>query len=62
MLPGSKLSKTETTPVILTDLSNCGEVSAIYAGFIAYIARACNEVKALPKHAKDELEAVTAVS
>jgi 2-iminobutanoate/2-iminopropanoate deaminase len=50
------------TTVLLTDLSDFSEVNRVYAGFFSppYPARACYEVKALPKGAKVEIEAVIA--
>ncbi len=57
---GTDLSKTVKTTVLLTDLGDFAEVNRIYAGFFStpYPARACYEVKALPKGAKVEIEAV----
>ena len=48
------------TTVLLTDLGQFAEINKVYAGFFAkpYPARACYEVKALPKGAKVEIEAV----
>ena len=59
---GTELSKTVKTTVLLTDLSDFSEVNRVYAGFFSppYPARACYEVKALPKGAKVEIEAVIA--
>ncbi|MCW1413823.1 RidA family protein [Rhizobium sp. 1AS11] len=60
---GTELSKTVKTTVLLTDLGAFAEVNRVYAGFFTtpYPARACYEVKALPKGAKVEIEAVIAV-
>ncbi|THK35173.1 RidA family protein [Ensifer sp. MPMI2T] len=57
---GTDLSKTVKTTVLLTDLGDFAEVNRIYAGFFStpYPARACYEVKALPKGAKVEIESV----
>ncbi|MGI0524469.1 RidA family protein [Rhizobium giardinii] len=59
---GTELSKTVKTTVLLTDLRDFSEVNHVYAGFFStpYPARACYEVKALPKGAKVEIEAVIA--
>lgn len=60
---GTTLASTVKTTVLLTDLSHFAEINKVYAGFFAkpYPARACYEVKALPKGAKVEIEAVIAV-
>lgn len=60
---GTTLASTVKTTVLLTDLSHFVEINKVYAGFFAkpYPARACYEVKALPKGAKVEIEAVIAV-
>lgn len=60
---GTDLSKTVKTTVLLTDLGHFAEVNRIYAGFFAkpYPARACYEVKALPRGAQVEIEAVMAL-
>lgn len=60
---GTDLSKTVKTTVLLTDLGDFAAINAVYAGFFAapYPARACYEVKALPKGAKVEIEAVIAL-
>ncbi|MCW0002160.1 RidA family protein [Pararhizobium sp. YC-54] len=60
---GTELSKTVKTTVLLTDLGDFAEVNRIYAGYFSapYPARACYEVKALPKGAKVEIEAVIAL-
>ncbi|WP_404295400.1 RidA family protein (plasmid) [Microvirga sp. RSM25] len=57
---GTALSKTVKTTVLLTDLADFADVNRVYAGFFTapYPARACYEVKALPKGAKVEIEAV----
>ncbi len=57
---GSDLSKTVKTTVLLTDLVDFGDVNRVYASFFStpYPARACYEVKGLPKGAKVEIEAV----
>ena len=57
---GTSLAKTVKTTVLLTDLSHFAEINKVYAGFFEkpYPARACYEVKALPKGAKVEIEAV----
>ena len=51
------------TTVLLTDLGQFAEINKVYAGFFAkpYPTRACYEVKALPKGAKVEIEAVIAL-
>lgn len=61
---GIDLSKTVKTTVLLTDLGDFAEVNQVYARYFAtpYPARACYEVKALPKGAKVEIEAVIALS
>lgn len=60
---GTELSKTVKTTVLLTDLGDFAEVNRVYAEFFSepFPARACYEVKALPKGAKVEIEAVIAV-
>ncbi|UXN57574.1 RidA family protein [Phyllobacterium zundukense] len=60
---GTELSKTVKTTVLLTDLGDFAEVNRVYAGFFTmpYPARACYEVKALPKGATVEIEAVIAL-
>ncbi|PCK76846.1 RidA family protein [Rhizobium sophoriradicis] len=60
---GTELSKTVKTTVLLTDLGDFAEVNRVYAQFFSepFPARACYEVKALPKGAKVEIEAVIAV-
>jgi 2-iminobutanoate/2-iminopropanoate deaminase len=60
---GTELSKTVKTTVLLTDLGDFAEVNRVYTGFFStpYPARACYEVKALPKGAKVEIEAVVAL-
>jgi len=60
---GTDLSKTVKTTVLLTDLGDFAEVNRVYAEFFStpFPARACYEVKALPKGAKVEIEAVIAV-
>ncbi|WP_457578231.1 RidA family protein [Ensifer adhaerens] len=60
---GTDLSKTVKTTVLLTDLGDFAEVNRIYAGYFLtpFPARACYEVKALPKGAKVEIEAVIAL-
>ncbi|AGS24486.1 RidA family protein [Rhizobium etli] len=60
---GTDLSKTVKTTVLLTNLGDFAEVNRVYAGFFStpFPARACYEVKALPKGAKVEIEAVIAV-
>ncbi|MUZ74761.1 RidA family protein [Agrobacterium vitis] len=57
---GTDLSKTVKTTVLLTNLGDFAEVNRVYAGFFStpFPARACYEVKALPKGAKVEIEAV----
>ncbi|GLR56234.1 RidA family protein [Rhizobium indigoferae] len=57
---GTKLSRTVKTTVLLTDLGDFIEVNRVYASFFSppFPARACYEVKALPKGAKVEIEAV----
>ncbi|WP_081157728.1 RidA family protein [Ensifer aridi] len=60
---GTELSKTVKTTVLVTELGDFGEVNRIYAGFFStpFPTRACYEVKALPKGAKVEIEAVIAL-
>ncbi|ULJ74568.1 Rid family detoxifying hydrolase (plasmid) [Rhizobium gallicum] len=60
---GTELSETVKTTVLLTDLGDFAEVNHIYAGYFStpFPARACYEVKALPKGAKVEIEAVIAL-
>jgi len=60
---GTDLSKTVKTTVLLTDLGDFVEVNRVYAEFFSepFPARACYEVKALPKGAKVEIEAIIAV-
>lgn len=60
---GTDLSKTVKTTVLLTDLSTFADINRVYASFFAapFPARACYEVKALPKGAKVEIEAVLAL-
>jgi len=60
---GSDLSHTVKTTVLLTNLSDFADVNRVYAEFFSapYPARACYEVKALPKGAKVEIEAVIAL-
>ena len=60
---GTDLSKAVKTTVLLTDLGHFAEINRVYAGFFAkpYPARACYEVKALPKGAQVEIEAVIAL-
>ena len=60
---GTDLSKAVKTTVLLTDLGDFLEVNRVYAGFFTspYPARACYEVKALPKGAKVEIEAIIAI-
>lgn len=60
---GTALSNTVKTTVLLTDLNDFARVNEVYAGFFSapFPARACCEVKALPKGAKVEIEAVIAL-
>jgi 2-iminobutanoate/2-iminopropanoate deaminase len=60
---GTDLSNAVKTTVLLTDLGHFAEVNRVYAGFFTkpYPARACYEVKALPKGAQVEIEAVIAL-
>jgi len=60
---GTALTHTVKTTVLLTDLNDFTLVNEIYAGFFSapYPARACYEVKALPRGAKVEIEAVIAM-
>jgi len=60
---GTNLSKTVKTTVLLTDLGDFAEINKVYASFFAapYPACACYEVKALPRGAKVEIEAVIAL-
>ena len=52
-----------TGQIYLTDLGNFAEINKVYAGFFSkpFPARACYEVRALPKGAKVEIEAVIAL-
>jgi 2-iminobutanoate/2-iminopropanoate deaminase len=61
---GADLSATVKTTVLLTDLSQFAEINKVYAGFFSspFPARATYEVKALPKGAKVEIEAVIALA
>ena len=60
---GTSLANTVKTTVLLTDLSHFAEINKVYAGFFSkpFPARACYEVRALPKGAKVEIEAVIAL-
>jgi len=57
---GTELSKTIKTTVLLTDPGDFADVNRVYASFFstAFPARACYEVRGLPKGAKVEIEAV----
>lgn len=57
---GSDMDKIVKTTVLLTDLNDFGIVNEVYGSFFKgeYPARACYEVKALPKGAKIEIEAI----
>ncbi|AAB91850.1 conserved putative endoribonuclease L-PSP protein (plasmid) [Sinorhizobium fredii NGR234] len=61
---GTDLSKTVKTTVLLTDLGDFADINRVYTGFFStpYPARACYEVKALPKGAKVEIEAVISLT
>lgn len=61
---GTTLSNTVKTTVLLTDLGNFAEINRVYAGFFSqpFPARACYEVKGLPKGAQVEIEAVIALT
>jgi 2-iminobutanoate/2-iminopropanoate deaminase len=61
---GTELSKTVKTTVLLTDLGDFAEINRVYAGYFTppFPARACYEVKALPKGAKVEIEAIIALA
>ncbi|EOH4915772.1 RidA family protein [Pseudomonas aeruginosa] len=60
---GTALTNTVKTTVMLTDLSEFAPVNEVYAEFFSEPcpARACYEVKALPKGAKVEIEAIIAI-
>ncbi|MFW0757201.1 Rid family detoxifying hydrolase [Pseudomonas sp. H11T01] len=60
---GTTLTNTVKTTVLVTDLSEFAQVNGAYGEFFSapYPARACYEVKALPKGAKVEIEAVIAI-
>lgn len=60
---GTSLANTIKATVLLTDLGHFAEINKVYAGFFSkpYPARACYEVKALPKGAQVEIEAVIAI-
>lgn len=57
---GTSLANTVKTTVLLTDLGDFAEINKVYARYFAepFPARACYEVKGLPKGAKVEIEAV----
>ena len=61
---GTTLASTVKTTVLITDLGQFMEINKVYAGFFAkpYPARVCYEVKALPKGAKVEIEAILELS
>ena len=61
---GADLSRTVKTTVLLTDLGDFAAVNEVYAGYFSkpFPARACYEVKALPKGAKVEIEAIIAIA
>lgn len=61
---GTDLSKTAKTTVLLTDLGDFARINKLYATYFSepFPARACYEVKALPKGAKVEIEAVVSLS
>lgn len=60
---GTTLTNTVKTTVLVTDLSEFAQMNGAYGEFFSapYPARACYEVKALPKGAKVEIEAVIAI-
>lgn len=60
---GTSLANTVKATVLLTDLSHFAEINKVYASFFStpFPARACYEVKALPKGAQVEIEAVIAI-
>ncbi|HDV6318756.1 RidA family protein [Burkholderia multivorans] len=60
---GTALTNTVKTTVLLTDLADFARVNEVYAEFFSapYPARACYEVKALPKGAKVEIESIIAI-
>lgn len=57
---GADLSSVVKTTVYLKDLSDFGKVNQIYENFFSrpYPARACVEVRDLPKGAKIEIDAI----
>jgi len=61
---GTSLRNTVKTTLLVTELSEFALVNGAYAEFFSapYPARACYEVKALPKGAKVEIEAVIAIA
>ena len=61
---GADLGATVKTTVLLTDLGQFAEINKVYASFFTspFPARATYEVKALPKGAKVEIEAVIALA
>ncbi len=60
---GSSLDKVVKTLVFLTDMDDFAQVNEVYAKFFHgdFPARSCVAVKALPKGAKVEIEAVAQV-
>lgn len=60
---GTTLANAVKTTVLFTDLGHISENNKVYASFFSkpYPAQACFEVKALPKGAKVEIEAVIAL-
>lgn len=61
---GADLSHVVKTTVLLTDLGTFVGVNQAYGSFFAepFPARACYEVKALPKGARVEIEAIVALT
>lgn len=60
---GTHINKTIKTTVLLTDMSNFGEINDTYSKYFTnpYPARACYQVAALPKGARVEVEAIIAL-
>jgi 2-iminobutanoate/2-iminopropanoate deaminase len=60
---GSSLSRAVKLTVLLEDLERFGEVNEVYARYFSepFPARACYAVRALPKGAKIEIEAIVSI-
>ena len=57
---GSSFDKVVKTTVFITDMTQFGEINAVYAEFFSepYPARSCVQVAALPKGVSIEIEAI----